>query len=477
MKKILSFIIVVIAVVAFSGCKPRHVTSEYRVATIEELRAAENVDVKFRIPFGTNIQTVIQDLIDSFNEEYPNVTITLDVIGGYDPMKTATINDIAGGVAPTMTVGYPDHFAEYLITESIIPLDPFIESDDPVIGYTDAEINDFLPGYLQESTQFDQEGSIMGLPFNKSTEALYYNKNFFDEFNLTVPTTWAEVESVATQINTIVAGLENGQYSWMGDIKTNYDAGKFLPLMYDSTGNLFTTAIHQFGGEYTKSIYRAGGVTDVQNGLLKFQEDAKAKEALTFMQDLAKAKLMNVPEAWEGSYGSNFFINSQIIMNIGSTAGSSYYNDSIAEWEVAPIPYYDAEHKFVIQQGTNVCIFSQASDLEKLAAWLFVKHCLTPENTADFAIRTGYMPVRASAYELAAYKDFLENPTPDNIATSKVHNATKAYSGNGWNYFVDAAWSGSNKVRTEVGTAVSQILVYNADVQTAFDEAVARIGQ
>lgn len=477
MKKFLSFIVVLFITFALVGCGGgRRPSADYEVLTMEELRAEENIDITFRIPFGDNIQEVINDIIDSFNEEFPNITVNLEVIGGYDEMKDATIIHIGGGKAPTLAVGYPDHFAEYLITESIITLDNFINAKDPEIGYTEEEINDFLPGYLEENRQFDADGSFVGLPFNKSTEALYYNKEFFDEFELNVPETWAEVEEVSAEIYEIVADIDDGEYSFLGDIASNLAADSFLPMMYDSTGNLFTTIIHQFDGIYTEPIYRAGGITDVQEGRLTFNENAKAKEALTYMQELADKDYLNVPEVWEGNYGSNFFINSQILMNVGSTAGSSHYSNSIGEWAVAPIPYYDADHKFVIQQGTNIAIFSQASDLEKLAAWLFIKHALTPENTAYFAMGTGYMPVRASSYELDEYVEFLENPAPSQVNTSKVHKATAEYSSGGWNYFVDPAWAGSSKVRAEVGTAVTQILVNKIDVSKAFADAVGRIG-
>ncbi|HHU55855.1 MAG TPA: extracellular solute-binding protein [Acholeplasmataceae bacterium] len=473
MKKLLSFVIVLVAVLVLSGCQ-RGYSSDYEVLTIEQLKAEEKVEITFRIPFGTAIKNVIDELVESFNEEYPNVFVDVQVISGYDEMKDATILHVGGGNAPTLSVGYPDHFAEYLITESIIPLDKFINADDPRIGYSKEEIEDFLPGYLAENRQFDSKQSFIGLPFNKSTEALYYNKEFFDEFDLKVPETWAEVEDVAEEIYAIVEDIEDGEYSFLGNIATNLEEGTFLPMMYDSTGNLFTTIIHQFGGKYTEAIVRANGVTDVQRGKIAFKDDAKAKEALTYLQNLAKKNVMNVPEAWEGMYGSNFFINGQILMNVGSTAGASHYSNSIAEWAVAPIPYHDEDHKFVIQQGTNLCIFSQASDMEKLAAWLLIKHFLTPENTAYFAMKTGYMPVRASAYELDEYKEFIEDDT-DNFA--KVHRATSEYSKGGWNYFVDAAWAGSNKVRQECGTAVTQILVLQTDVQKAFNDAVGRIGQ
>ena len=104
------------------------------------LKAQEfgSVKVSFRIPFGQNIQAIIQEFIDEFETEYPSVDIELDVVSGYDEMKEATIQDINGGKVPTMTVGYPDHFAEYLITKSIIALDNFIE--DEKVGYTQDEL-------------------------------------------------------------------------------------------------------------------------------------------------------------------------------------------------------------------------------------------------------------------------------------------------------------------------------------------------
>lgn len=476
MKKILVFIVMLLVVVAAVGCGNRH-TSAYKVLTVEELKAAPSVDVSFRVPFAEGIRNTIQDLIDSFNVEYPNVNITLDHVSGYDPMKESIIQDIAGGKAPTMAVGYPDHFAEYLITEAIINLDDFIKASDPVIGYTQDELDDFVPGYLEENRQFTRDGGYHGLPFNKSTEVMYYNVDFFEEFGLEVPKTWAEMETVSAQINVIVASLTDKSYAWMGKIKTNLEKGEFMTSMYDSSANYAITMIRQFGGEYTGKLFLEGGIVDVQRGTLKFATNAKSKEAFDYVKKLATDKVTSIPDIWEQLYGSNMFINSQVIMNVGSSAGANNYSKSISRWAVAPIPYKDADHKYVIQQGTNVAIFSQATDLEKLAAWLFIKHCLTPDNTVYFARKTAYMPVRKSAYDLPAYTSFLTNPAPADVGSSKVHNATFEYAKEGWTYFVDAAWAGSNKVRLEVGTAVAQIIVYKTDVQTALDEAIGRIGQ
>ena len=47
------------------------------------------------------------------------------------------------------------------------------------------------------------------LPFNKSTEVLYYNKTFFEENNLTVPTTWDEMEEVSNKITELLENLHS----------------------------------------------------------------------------------------------------------------------------------------------------------------------------------------------------------------------------------------------------------------------------
>lgn len=478
MKKLFVLILTLVAAVALVGCGGSTgggssiAENSYTVETVENLKAQadDSVLVSFRIPFGTNIQAVIREFADEFEAEYPSVKIELDVVSGYDEMKDATIQDINGGKVPTMTVGYPDHFAEYLITKSIIALDNFIEDEN--VGYSEEEMNDFLPGYIKENRQFDNAGSYVGLPFNKSTEALYYNVEFFEEFGLEVPKTWAEMEALCARIMEIVPTLEDGQYSWLGNIKTNIANGEFVPCLYDSGGNLFTTIIHQFGGKYTESIYKSNGIVDVQKGNLGFPTSPEAKEALTYLQGLAGKGYFNMPDSMELSYGSYAYNVGKCVMNIGSTGGSGYYSDAICSTAVAPIPYKDADHKNVIQQGTNVCIMAQASDLQKLAAWLFIKHMLTPENTAEFAIATGYMPVRQSAYDLPEYLDFLEGPT----TAAKVHQATAQYAQQGYEYFVDAAWAGSSNVRTECQTAISQILVDKANIETALQEAVNRIG-
>ncbi len=59
-----------------------------------------------------------------------------------------------------------------------------------------------------------------------------------------------------------------------------------------------------------------------------------------------------------------------------------------------------------MQQGPNVAIISNADDNQRLV-WLLLKHMTSTENTADFAMATGY--VRSYfRFETPEYQTFLQ---------------------------------------------------------------------
>ena len=83
---------------------------------------------------------------------------------------------------------------------------------------------------------------MYSMPFSKSTEVLYYNKTFFTEHNIPVPTHWfnesaddsTSLEAVCQQILAIDP--------------------LSIPLGYDSEANLFITMCEQIGSPYTTAV-------------------------------------------------------------------------------------------------------------------------------------------------------------------------------------------------------------------------------
>ena len=167
------------------------------------------VTITFYHTMGSNLTSVLDLYIAEFNKLYPNITIQYESVGGYDDVRDQISTQITVGNQPNIAYCYPDHVALYNLAQAVVQLDNLIESDltvtradgtTEVLGLTDEQKADFVEGYYNEGKMFG-DGLMYTLPMSKSTEVLYYNKTFFDANNLTVPTTWAELEAVCAQIS------------------------------------------------------------------------------------------------------------------------------------------------------------------------------------------------------------------------------------------------------------------------------------
>ena len=169
------------------------------------------VTIKFYNTMGTNLRTVLDAYVVEFNKLYPNITIETTQVGNYDDVRDQISTEITVGNQPNIAYCYPDHVALYNLAKAVTTLDSLIASEEvvtradgttEVLGLTAEQIADFIPGYYNEGREFG-DGLMYTMPLSKSTEVLYYNKTFFDEHNLTVPTTWEEMEAVCAAIKAI----------------------------------------------------------------------------------------------------------------------------------------------------------------------------------------------------------------------------------------------------------------------------------
>ncbi|HPT89722.1 MAG TPA: extracellular solute-binding protein [Bacilli bacterium] len=492
MKRILLFLTILGSIFMLSACKNRPY-DPIELVSIEEIKSMERINISFMIPFGQDIENVIRDMIADFNEEYPNIRVKIEVVGGYDTLLKEMRIKVAGKNPPTLAIAYPDHVAEYLRADAVLPLTPYIESDLEGVGYTEEELADFFEEYMFENRSFDDKGTYYSLPFNKSTEVLIYNKDFFDAFKdeISVPRTWQEAEEVSKKIwEIILSGRADNLYDGL-KLTEHLKDKNFVPFAYDSNGNLFITATRQWGGKYTERI-------DNSTGKLLFMENDKSVEAFKYLHDLARytdpvtgkeMPLFQIPEYWAERYSSNPFKNLQTMFTIGSTAGIRHHvgaDSKVRALGVAPVVYRDEDHKYVIQQGSNIMISKRGNKYERMAAWLLIKHFLKPENTAKFSIETAYFPVRKSALQLPEYQEFLNTPTIEQEIHSQTAKVGIAYRELGFEMFVDPAWAGSAEVRKQVDLAVVSIFsgskVRSKDdvrqiIKTAYDKALKEISR
>ena len=447
MKKTLIAIVLILAIclstLSFVGCNNRGTIAD---ADLSGGYDGSEVTITFyHTMSATNLQPVLEDAIERFNEIYPNIHIEHKQVGDYDAVRNQIKTELTVGGQPNIAYCYPDHVALYNVAKAVVPLDDLIGSTveveradgtKEIMGLTEAQVNNFIEGFYNEGKAFGDD-KMYTMPFSKSTEVLYYNKTFFEANNLKVPTTWDEMEEVC---------------AW---IKNNYPSS--TPLGYDSENNWFITMCEQYGSDYT-SATKVNGTNFLFNNETNWSFVDKfaswyAKGWVT-TKELSGGYTSDAFKKAEGELGKSY-------MSIGSSAGATHQAPDAVNGEypfevgIAPIPQVDASNPKVISQGPSVCIFQQEDEQEVYASWLFVKFLTTDiEFQASFSEASGYVPVLKNVNEDVYYKEFLDNAS--GYKTGIAAYSAKVCLEQEKAYYVSPAFNGSSKARDEVGLLMQQ---------------------
>ena len=452
-------------------------------AVPEEGYDGSAVEIKFYNTMGASLLDVLKEYIPEFNKMYPNITVAVDSIGGYDDVRDQIKTEITVGNQPNLAYCYPDHVAMYNLAQATVILDDLIDSKievkradgtTEILGLTDEQKADFIEGYYNEGKQFG-DGLMYTMPMSKSTEVLYYNKTFFEANGLTVPKTWDEMEELCAKIKAIDPTS--------------------IPLGYDSESNWFITMCEQYGSPYTSA----------SGDHFLFDNDTNKAFVKRFHEWYQKGYLTT--QTIFGAYTSELFkasTGTHSYMSIGSSAGATHQRpekgaDGNYPFEVGitTIPQVDAAKAKVISQGPSLCIFNSKniSDQQVVASWLFVKFLTTNvEFQAAFGAASGYVPVLKSVSDetLAEYEKNDKGEFVLEDGKKKPINAVAHYvefidGADGGEfiaalsakvcleqadaYYTSPAFNGSSEARDQVGNLLTAALTYTGnDFDSYLDE-------
>ena len=412
------------------------------------------VEVVFYHTMGQNLRDVLDAYIVEFNELYPNITIVSEQVGGYDDVRDQISTEIPAGNQPNIAYCYPDHVALYNLARAVTTLDNLIDSQievtradgtTEILGLTAEQKADFIEGYYNEGTQFG-DGLMYTLPLSKSTEVLYFNKTFFEQHGLTVPTTWEELEATCAKIKEIDP--------------------ESIPLGYDSESNWFITMCEQYGSPYTSAT----------GDHYLFDNDTNKAFVKMFNEWYNKGYVTT--QNLYGAYTSGLFVaqeGTRSYMSIGSSAGATHQRPDMVdgaypfEVGIAPIPQVDTANPKAISQGPSLCIFNKKNAQEVVASWLFVKFLTTKvEFQAEFSMASGYVPVLKSVAENPVYAEYIAGADGGNyIAALSAKVCLEQQEA----YYTSPAFNGSSVARDQVGALLTKCLTLTGDVDSAINAA------
>ena len=406
---------------------------------------------------------VYQQAIADFEKLYPNIKVTMKLYSDYTIIYRDVINNIPTRTTPNVCITYPDHIATYMTGQNVVvPLDGLLY--DERFGLGGSEIAFDAPTASEIVPEFLEEGKIGGvqyaLPFMRSTEALYYNKDYvlkiarqlgYDDIPEVM--TWDFVFEIS---NAALAKGEDGNYLINGQ-------KKLIPFLYKSTDNMMIQMLRQYGGEYS-----------TEDGDILIFNDTAREILHTVVENTDTGAFSTFKTS---SYPADLLNRGQCLFAVDSTAGSVWMGtegplSSVSEEDaldfelgISVIPQAPGcEKPVMISQGPSVCLFNKDDPGEVLASWIFLQYLLSNDVQLSYSATEGYVPVTTKAQESAEYLDYLSragelDEKGDNYQyyAPKIE-VTKLLLDNIDNTFITPVFNGSASLRMASGEMIEQVL-------------------
>jgi len=447
-----------------SGCHGSVTKEEFTVP--EQFDETKPIELTFWAKNDTNMNQVniYNEAALQFQKLYPNVTVNVRFYTDYGSIYNDVITNISTGTTPNVCITYPDHIATYKTGKQVVQnLDELAADEEYGLGGSRLKFDS--PSKKEVTDRFFREGILDGrlyaLPFMRSSEACYINKDMVEKLGYEVPEvlTWDfvfEVSEAAMKKDADGNFLVNGQKV-------------LIPFLYKSTDNMLIQLTKQKGIGYATE----------DGDILLFNDDTKK-----LLYEIASHAATGAFSTFKISgYPANFLNAGQCIFAVDSTAGSTWMGskaplvdiaeDKIASFEtvVREVPQADPAHPQMISQGPSVCVFYKEDPQEVLASWLFAQYLLTNEVQIAYSATEGYIPVTEKAIQSPQYQAYLNAGDDGSVEHYPIKLlASKLIIRNTDNTFVTPVYLGSASLRDAAGALVESV-TKSARRKETIDEA------
>ena len=374
----------------------RCITAGLAVAALAAATAwSQGTEISFYYPVavGGPITKIVDGLAADFEKENSGIKVKPIYSGTYQESIVKALTANKAGEPPVVSVLLSTDMYTLIDEDAIVSWDEMIRTD------TDrAWLNSFFPGFMENS---QTGGKTWGIPFQRSTIVLYWNKEAFKEAGLDpnkAPATWAEMLDYAKKLT-----------------------------KKDGSGNVAQWGVQVPSSGFPYWLFQ--GFTTQNNvvlmnkdGTQTFYDHPAVIEALAFWVDLSRKHGVMKPGIIEwGTTPKDFFERKSAMM--WTTTGNLTNVKANAKFDFGVAMLPAGKRRGTPTGGGNFYLFKKSTPQQREAALKFVRWITSPERAAQWGIDTGYVAVRGDSWDTPVMAKYVQGFPQAAVARDQLQYA------------------------------------------------------
>ena len=354
-------------------------------------RAQKPVELTFYYPVavGGPVTKTIDQMAADFEKENPSIRIKPVYAGTYQESIVKALTAFKSGQPPHLAVLLSTDMFTLIDEGAIVPIDGLAGADGR------QWLDGFYPAFMENSRT---GGKTWGVPFQRSTIVMYWNKELFKEAGLDpdkAPQNWDELVSYAKKLT-----------------KT------------DASGNVSTWGVKIPSSGFPYWLFQ--GLTTPNDTILMNEAGTETYfdkpgsiEALQYWVGLsAKHKVLPGGVIEWGTTPKDFFERKAAI--VWTTTGNLTNIRTNAQFPFGVAMLPAKKRRGSPTGGGNFYVFDKASPEERQAAMKFIRWATQPQRAAQWSIATGYVAVTPAAWETDEMKKYVQEVPQATVARDQL---------------------------------------------------------
>ena len=356
---------------------------------------AHATDISFYFPIAVDgpVAKRMSALVAAFEQENPDIRVKPVYTGTYKDSIIKALTAHKSGTPPDAAVLFAVDIYTLMDNNAIVPF------DDMVANTADtAWLSSFYPALMANSRA---AGQTWGIPFQRSTILMYWNKKLFIQAGLDPnrpPANWADMTAYAKQLTLHDTAGNTSQW------------GVQIP----SSGFPYWL----FQGLATANSARLMNAAGTQTTF----DSPAVVEALQYWVDLARLHKVQPPGVVEWGNTPRDFIDGKAAI-IWTTSGNLANIREKANFDFGVTSLPANKQSGSPTGGGNFYIFKKSPPAQQKAAFKFIQWMVAPERTAKWGIDSGYISVSPSAWATPIMKKHVADLPSAVVARDQLVNA------------------------------------------------------